>query len=300
MKLAYYRSAPTNFGDELNAYMWPRLLPPGFLDDDDSELFVGIGSIFGEMFPRDSVKHVMGSGIAGYFPRPDLQNGRWNVVFVRGPRTAATLGLPSETAICDSAILLREIDDLPPAAPGIGVAFMPHFQSLPTGNWGPVCRRAGITLIDPTDPPEEVIAQIRGADVLISEAMHGAIVADALRVPWIVARPFARGHHEKWNDWAESLGLDLTWTQHWPSGVRELVVLIAGKGATRLKEHRWPDSMLAVPLADLLVRASAWKLRRIARRTRGQLSEDAAIARATERARARLNDFVAMRAAAAE
>src|SRR5690606_9365510 len=129
MKLTYFKGRVPNFGDELNTYLWPRLLPPGFLDEDDNELFLGIGSILWEHHPKEARKYVLGSGYGGYAPAPDVHDGTWNVIFVRGPRTAARLGLPSSKGICDSAILLRKID-LPPAAEDVGVAFMPHYHSF--------------------------------------------------------------------------------------------------------------------------------------------------------------------------
>ena len=55
----------------------------------------------------------------------------------------------------------------------------------PRGNWRKACDRAGITFLDSTADPLETIAKIRGSRLVISEAMHGAIVADALRTPWV-------------------------------------------------------------------------------------------------------------------
>ena len=67
--------------------------------------------------------------------------------------------------------------------------------------------RAGVTLIDPRDDPLSIIAAIGKCRVLMSEALHGIIVADALRVPWIAIRPLAPIHRPKWTDWAETLDL---------------------------------------------------------------------------------------------
>ena len=50
---------------------------------------------------------------------------------------------------------------------------------------------------------------IGGARLVLSEAMHGAILADIARVPW---QGFAFGgqfNQDKWLDWAEMFGLDL-------------------------------------------------------------------------------------------
>ena len=43
--------------------------------------------------------------------------------------------------------------------------------------------------------------------LLLSEAMHGVIVADAMRVPWIAMRPLVSVHRAKWLDWADTLDL---------------------------------------------------------------------------------------------
>ena len=39
--------------------------------------------------------------------------------------------------------------------------------------------------------------------------MHGAIVADALRVPWIPARLYGHFMEFKWRDWTESIEVPL-------------------------------------------------------------------------------------------
>ena len=110
MKLVFFRGKVPNFGDELNLHVWPALLPKGFLDEDESELFVGIGSIIGTQMDPKARKFVMGSGYAGYMGLPDINDGTWDIRFVRGPNTAKTLGIDPKLSICDSAILLRAMD----------------------------------------------------------------------------------------------------------------------------------------------------------------------------------------------
>ena len=53
MKMYFYRGRRPNFGDELNDWLWPPLLP-GFFDDDERELFIGIGSTLYDFLPRES------------------------------------------------------------------------------------------------------------------------------------------------------------------------------------------------------------------------------------------------------
>ena len=243
MKLTYYSGAPPNFGDEINATIWSHLLPSEFLDDDDSELFLGIGSILWDYLPKTAIKHVIGSG--------------------------------------DSAILLRETP-LPEKAAGNDIAFMPHFQSATRGNWEKACALAGITYLDPREDTQELLARIRGAKLLISEAMHGAIVADALRTPWIGIVPFIPLHRAKWADWAASLEIPLRRVQLRPSNLLEAYSHLTGLSGQGWKSNSILRSRLAAPASSALCHIAARHLTRLAETVEPQLSSDAAITRATE------------------
>ena len=208
MKLFVYRhpSGVRNFGDELGADVFPRLLP-GVFNDDDRTLFLGIGSILFDFMPADATKIVLGAGYGGYTSLPSLDSS-WRVYGVRGPLTCRALGLDPALGIGDPAILL---DDTPYRAcpKRFRASFMPHWQSMERGDWLRVSEMAGVNLIDPRAPVSEVLHAIAASDVLLAEAMHGAIVADALRVPWIALRPLDPVHRFKWHDWAESLAVTL-------------------------------------------------------------------------------------------
>lgn len=294
MKLTYFTGTAPNFGDALNPWLWPRLLPKGFLDANEDELFLGIGSILWDHYPKHARKIVMGSGYGGYAAAPDVHDGIWEVAFVRGPRTAAYLQLPPEKAICDSAVLVRTVE-LPRPASDIGVAFMPHYHSFSRADWERVCRRAGIRLIDPRDPVEKVLSEIRGARILITEAMHGAIVADALRTPWLAALPIHAENQGKWLDWSESLGLELRRHPLQPASLLE--TYIAATGGRRYYEgraRRWSESVVARPANHMLVEIAARHLRKLSSQE-PQLSRDDRIGEATERAQAAVEMFVRTR-----
>jgi succinoglycan biosynthesis protein ExoV len=297
VKLTYFRNTPSNFGDEVNAMMWRQLLPDGFLDEDDSELFLGIGSILWDHLPRGPLKHVMGSGFGGYTAPPDVHDGSWDVVWVRGPMTAERLKIDTRLAICDSAILLRATV-LPPAAGGVDTVFMPHFESAARGNWQRACTLAGIGYLDPRDDVETLLARIRGARLMITEAMHGAIVADALRVPWIGIVPFFPQHRAKWEDWAGSLGFGLKPAKLPPSNLLETYTLITGKPGKGQRSQALFKAWPAAPVNVALVHRAAARLRRLADTVEPQLSPDAAIARATERSLEALDQFVRTRTSA--
>lgn len=294
MKLVYFRGTVPNFGDELNAHMWSRLLPRDLLDDDESELFLGIGSILWDTFPKQARKIVMGSGYAGYTGLPNVHDGSWDVAFVRGPETARMLGLPPERSICDAAVLLRTLE-LPAPAQSIEVAFMPHYESLERGMWDRACALAGIPLIDPRDDVFKIIAQLRGTKKLITEAMHGAIVADALRTPWVAALPINRTHHRKWKDWAGALDMDVRHNELLPTNVFELYVAsTGGRGSPTGRTGRMGRSWLAAPFNAMLVHRAARHLQVLAGRE-PQLSADTTIEEVTDRALGALDRFVRTR-----
>lgn len=277
--------------------MWASLLPTGFLDDDDNDLFLGAGSILWPHLPKDQTKHVIGSGWGGYSGIPDVSDGSWNFVWVRGPLTAERLGISPKLAIADAAILLRKTP-LPAPTSGGGIAFMPHFESTARGNWEAACKLAGLTYLDPRAEPDRLLAEIQGADMIITEAMHGAIVADALRTPWIGIVPFFPQHRMKWQDWAQSLEIPLRPVQLPPSSAVEAYTLItrrSGKGerSNALLRHR-----LMEPVNATLVRVAANRLEKLVRTHEPQLSEDAAISRATDRCMEALAGFVNSRKAA--
>jgi succinoglycan biosynthesis protein ExoV len=297
VKLTYFRNTPPNFGDELNAILWRQLLPEGFLDEDEGELFLGIGSILWDHLPRAPMKHVMGSGFGGYTAPPDAHDGSWNVVWLRGPVTAERLKLDPRLAICDSAILLRATA-LPPPAPVVDTVFMPHFESAIRGDWQRACELAGIGYLDPRDDAETLLARMRGARLVITEAMHGAIVADALRVPWIGIVPFFPQHRAKWEDWSQSLGFSLRSAQLPPSNLLETYTLLTGKPGKGRRSRALFKAWPAAPVNMALVHRAAARLRRLAETVEPQLSPDAEIKRATERSLEALDRFVKARVSA--
>lgn len=218
MILYQWRGQVRNFGDELNSLLWPRLLP-GFFDDDPSVRFLGIGSILDGRHNGVRTKLVAGSGYGGY-EAPATLDPSWIVHWVRGPRTAHLLGLPPSLGLGDPGCLVP-LAGMAPVRQPRDIGFMPHFESAARGAWREACDAAGMRLIDPREDPMTILAALAECRVLISEALHGIIVADALRVPWIAVRPLAPIHRPKWDDWAESLGLTIAFHDLSPSSALE-------------------------------------------------------------------------------
>ena len=202
--LLYYWSQHPNFGDALNPWLWSRLLPDALNADHDT-VFVGIGSLLDDRVPQGKRVVVFGAG-AGYGPSSHATARNWAVYCVRGPLTAARLGLDPRLAAADSGVLvgevLRKADN-----PDVNVGFMPAWQGAETGVWEEICELAGIHYIDPRLDPDQVLGLVARCRVLLSQALHGAVVADAVRIPWIPMQTRTSLEHFKWSDMTSSLGL---------------------------------------------------------------------------------------------
>ena len=216
MKLFYYRDPEGNFGDDLNAWLWPRLIPE-LLDDDESALFVGIGSILDRRIPQEPRKVVFGTGV-GYGLLPVLDE-RWQICCVRGPLTAKALGLPADVSLTDPAALVRTVWPSPTAKTH-AVSFIPHFRSPRRAeaagfDLAELCASQGINYIDPHGRVEDVLDSLASSELVLAEAMHGAIVADALRVSWVPIQIFDQILNLKWQDWCASLGMQYNPFRYW-------------------------------------------------------------------------------------
>jgi len=123
--------------------------------------------------------------------------------------TAAKLKLDPALALTDPAVLVRSVP-LPAAKKIFPVSFMPHHRSMLQADWPALCGQTSMHCIDPRKPVQEVLLEIAQTELLLAEAMHGAIVADALRVPWIPVRMYSHFLEFKWQDWAQSLEVPLS------------------------------------------------------------------------------------------
>ncbi len=306
MMLYQWRGDTPNFGDELNNLLWPRLLP-GFFDSDPGTRFLGIGSILDDRHRGAGTKLVAGSGYGGYEPRAALDRS-WIIHWVRGPWTARQLGLPVSLGLGDPATLLPlaglttaglpqaglpeiGLSGVEPLAPAAGnvIGFMPHFESMTYGAWQQAAPQAGVTLIDPRDDPATVLAAIGRCRILISEALHGVIVADAMRIPWIAVRPLARIHRAKWWDWAATQDIKLMF-RHLPAS--SLLAWAAASGLAGLHHGRAlldrQDHRLRMTASSAFTARAAAALRRVAT-AQPQLSDDVSLNRCQTRMQERID-----------
>jgi glycosyltransferase involved in cell wall biosynthesis len=216
MKVFYHRSTTPNVGDDLNALLWQRLVPQ--LDAlTTADWLIGIGTILDERINQLSGrKVVMGAGLRPSRVSPRF-TGDVRVAAVRGELTAQMLDLPARTAVCDPGFLIASVyaDGRPPRDPE-RVGFIPHVYSERWSHVARVAADAGFEVISPTLDVETFLRRLRRCGRVFTESLHGAIFADALRIPWArmhVCSRYYEGTHVadfKWRDAFSILGIDTT------------------------------------------------------------------------------------------
>ena len=229
MQVLHFHAEHGNFGDDLNASLWKRILSPKVWEVPDVTL-VGIGTILNadrlnaETLGTSRV-FVLGSG-AGYgrLCAPEILQ-KAKVLAVRGPLTGALIGQP-QSAATDGAALLATLPECQPIQREREVAFIPHISSALTGNWEQACRLAQVDYIDPRWDVDKVIAAIRNSKLIITEAMHGAILSDTLRVPWVPVVTSTKILDLKWHDWTRSLGLQYQPHMLTPTRAKQALVMM--------------------------------------------------------------------------
>lgn len=201
MKLYYYKDIKGNFGDDLNPWLWSRLIPELF-DSNEDEIFVGIGTLINNKLPEKPIKHIFGSGF-GYGDQP-IVNDKFIFHAVRGFETAKILGLPEKKVISDAAVLIRTVHKIGAREIKYKFGFIPTGETNENFEWEPICNTLGFKFISCHSNVDEVLDGISQCETMICEAMHGAIVADALRVPWIPVSCNKNILSFKWRDWLSS------------------------------------------------------------------------------------------------
>lgn len=206
MKIFYYKIEKKNFGDDMNTWIWDELLP-GFFNDNEDALMCGIGTIIRDDIPKAKKNIIFSSGVGFERLPEDISDKRWDIICVRGALTAEILGLDKSKVVTDGAILLSTLPEFKalPEKDRSGIVFIPHHRALDFGRWEEACRKAGIEFVSPREDAKAVIHKLRNAKLVIADAMHGAIVADTMRVPWIPVVVTSSINAFKWHDWATSM-----------------------------------------------------------------------------------------------
>ena len=213
-RLVHYKATSGNVGDDFSDWLFSRYLGERLAAEGDTLLF-GVGSIldrgFDKAFDDGAIRRrfVFGSGARSARSVPDVAAPGWTVYCVRGALSASAIGQP-EKALADPAILAPRL--LPAAGTPAGpVGIVPYFTAS-HGIWGKVAEKFGWKLVSPHLGVEEFIAALTQCSRVFCESMHGAIFADAYRIPW---RPVSgtgissegATHAFKWTDWCSGMGV---------------------------------------------------------------------------------------------
>lgn len=210
MELRCHRDWRGNFGDDLNEPFFSQVFPQ-YKVAMPGKTLLGIGTLLNNVHGpiRESV--IFGSGY-GYGSSIDVDWGTTRVLGVRGPLTAKALGLdPDEHVIGDPAIYVAKMPKMLGGASQAGAsavvaihhrtAEMWDLRKLATDKWH---------FLDPGDVSvENYIATIRDAPLVLTESLHGAIIAATFGVPFVPVSIRSPLESTKWADFAESVQIDL-------------------------------------------------------------------------------------------
>lgn len=209
IKIGYFKCDKGNVGDDLNIWLWPKLLSNVKFTEDSDHVLVGIGSVLDSRFDHYKNKYLLGAGARNNHSIPTLDD-TWHALFVRGPKTQAALaGQREVNFITDPAILVGEYYKQVDSPSEIGL--IPYFRSNQK-LWENIAHKLGYKLISPCSSVEEFSQAISECKFVVTEAMHGAIFADSIRVPWYSFSSLTRHYEQdthlfKWKDWCLSMNL---------------------------------------------------------------------------------------------
>lgn len=213
MNLLYFDGP--NVGDQLNPYLFGQLLANTAFQRPEGPLLCAIGTILDNRVPEDRPVVVFGSGVRDAARTFSTRN--WDVRFLRGPISANVLGMPGRF-ITDPAYCLPLLPGFADRLAGAGkkydLALVPYFSLSRRLAWRRIAKALGAQLIDPAWAPERFIEAVMQSRRVVTGAMHGAIIADICRVPWVRLR-LDHSRTEpllvselKWCDWLASARLD--------------------------------------------------------------------------------------------
>lgn len=223
MKIQYGRShIGGNLGDELNMWLWPKVFKTNFFEIDNELQFLGIGTILSNdpIFNNDWLrkkKIIFGTG-ARPSSRPLIIDSSYDIIYMRGPLSCHYLGIESKF-ITDSAYCLQFIEEyqtLIKQPKKYKVGLMPYFRSNNLVDWVEIANKLEMHYISPICEYTDILnrlEEIASCEYIVAEAMHGAIIADILRIPWsrfVLTTYKYEGSNVadfKWMDWMYSLDI---------------------------------------------------------------------------------------------
>ncbi len=189
-----------NFGDDINPEFFQMLTGKSvrLATDQSKAHFLGMGSILEK---SNSNTTILGSGLIA--PLDETKVAFNKAVAVRGTLTKRSMGLGDEVLLGDPMVLLDQIFEVPKHKSS-AVGFIPHVTEISRAK---SLNIKNLKIIDPSMAPMRVIRSIADCDRIISQSLHGLIVADALNIPnlWIAPSITMKGGEFKFNDYFSTL-----------------------------------------------------------------------------------------------
>lgn len=255
----YYWHKP-NFGDAMSADVVAHVSgrPVQHVPLAEAEM-VAVGSLLPHTLPalvnapRDVRPVLWGTGCIG--PGDGSLLRRVDIAALRGPITASLMAQAPATPFGDPGIFAADLLKTRPALTG-RIGLVPHWTQADDGEIADLVRDLDLQLIDPrTGDAISVIRQIAACRFILTNSLHGMIVADSLGVPneWLNPAGIHSFATLKFLDYAASVGrflgapLDLDQVGAYlagtlPDDLPYQAGILAAKAALR---HAFPAHLLA-------------------------------------------------------
>ncbi|QPG05139.1 polysaccharide pyruvyl transferase family protein [Salinimonas marina] len=205
MKHVYHKDWRGNFGDDLNIPFFKDVLGSHYLNN--GKKFYGIGTLLNNVHGKITDSIIFGSGY-GYGEALNIDVGSVDIIGVRGPLTAEKLEIAEDKVIGDPALYLpylEKFNKLELNEEKIVVAL--HHTTCELWDFEGY-EDEDIKFLDPASDIYTYIAHIKSAKFVITESLHGAIVAAAYRKPFLPLSLYVNLEMKKWQDFYRSLNID--------------------------------------------------------------------------------------------
>jgi pyruvyltransferase len=198
----FWHLGSPNFGDDLNPELLAQLLGQPVWRNKKQNIphILGVGSIL-ERANQNSI--VMGSGFIN--SKSKLAINPKHVFAVRGYLTKEKLGIQEDVLLGDPAVIIPNLLNIS-HMPTCEIAIVPHVDSylLYLKQFGHLCK-----IIDPSRSVRNVVNDIASAKVILSQSLHGLVMADAMQIPnvWIAPHEKMLGGEFKFHDYYSTTNL---------------------------------------------------------------------------------------------
>lgn len=197
-----------NFGDLLSPILLERTLgvAPFWVPIDQPGKILFIGSIIDRAMPGDLV---IGSGAIR--DRPHQIPESTVIVGLRGPRTAALLGIAGSVPFGDPGVLAATAYGIERSSSNGRIALVPHYVDLDDANAAMLESQVVSDQCDVLDvggDPETLLRTLATYEACISSSLHGVIAGESIGIPTVAIALSDRvvGGDFKFHDYFEGTG----------------------------------------------------------------------------------------------